>query len=152
MVTLESLYDIADSEGVDILHCTFSKTKKAACMCTGSGKHILLDRAHIETTSEEKVILAEEISHYETNAFYTVRSNVNERAARCNRLRQEAKAQQHSYARIVPPNELAAFLQKNKTASVYDTAEHFEITYECLERAINYYQTKGYAFMFGAGE
>ena len=143
MVTLENLYDIADNEGIDIIPHTFSKTKKAACMCTPIGKNILLDKSHIGTAAEEKVILSEELSHYETNAFYTIRDNLNSRTARCNRLRQEAKAQKHSYIRMIPPEELQAFTKKTKPINLYDIAEYFGVTVRFLEEAMTYYRTKG---------
>jgi len=144
MVTLGNLYDMADSEGIDIINYSFSKTKKAVCMCTPVGRNIILDKAHIETKAEEKVILAEEISHYETNAFYTIRDNMNNHTARGNRLRQEAKAQHHSYLRVLPPDELQIYIRRMKSVNVYEVAEHFDVTVESVCRAMEYYETKGY--------
>ena len=68
------MYKIAENEHIDILNYKWTNTK-ARIFELDNNYFIGLDNEQIETTNEEKEILAEELGHYYCNALYYINSD-----------------------------------------------------------------------------
>ena len=70
---LADLEDIAQREKIDIINFKMKKTKARIINYTSS--YIFMDYSKIETYTEEKCLLAEELGHYYYDAYYCLSSD-----------------------------------------------------------------------------
>lgn len=70
---LYKLYDIANRERINIYNFKMKKTK--AKIIKYQGINIFIDYSNINSYTEEKCILAEELGHYYYSAYYTINSS-----------------------------------------------------------------------------
>jgi len=147
LTKLEHVEDIAHENKLHIHNFHFSNTKKAACMKSGDYKAIALDRSAIETTAEECVLLAEEVGHYETGALYSIESTYNTPVARSNRIKFEAKAKHWAIDKLLSPDEIECGL-KMHGGNITMVAEHYQVTVDFLQDAIDYFRSCGIVFQF----
>ena len=140
MTKLDSLYEFARDNTIDIVQASLLHKKKAMCMFIKPDKVIFLNKAAIETKDEEVSILAEEIGHFETGALYMIRSTYNTPIARSNRIKYEAKAKRWAIKKCLPPQEIEKAF-KHVGSNYHAVAEHCNVTVEFLRTAIEYYKT-----------
>ena len=146
MNALEKLYDYAYEIGIDIYSERLSDTKKAVCLRFDDFKVIALDKSRIETGMEEKVILAEEIGHYETNSMYGLSEDMNTPFARANRGKAEYRAKAWRTERLLPPETIQSAIYK--CYDEYNLADYLDVPINILREAIEYWGMKGVAFDF----
>jgi hypothetical protein len=144
MNDLECLYDFADGIGITVHDFRIKGLKKAACFHTDDIRAVVLDKPRIETSSEEKCILAEEIGHYETNSLYYLNETMNAPLARENRRKAEYQAKAWRAKKILPPDDLQTAIYK--CVSIYDLSEYLNVTMTVLNEAFEYYWTQGIEF------
>ena len=106
-----------------------------------------MDKIAIDSTSEERVLLAEEIGHYETGGLYIMVSTYNMSVARSKRIRCEAKARFWSYKCLLPPDEIENAIKHEKQDD-YAIAEFCSVTVNFLREAIAYHRSCGIVFSF----
>ena len=70
MKTLEEIYEEIEKYNIPIVEVRFS-AKKAGIITNGEDTVIAVDYSKIKNKKEEKMIMAEEKAHYETNSFYS---------------------------------------------------------------------------------
>ena len=93
------MYKIAENEHIDILNYKWTNTK-ARIFELNNNYFIGLDNEQIETTNEEKEILAEELGHYYMDATYNFNSNINLVS------KQEYRAHKWAYNVLIPYEDL----------------------------------------------
>lgn len=133
MNTLEKLYDIAEKEKISINNYNW-ETFKAMIFEIDNEYSIALDRKLINSSTEEKEILAEELGHYYCNALYYIKSDTVLKS-KC-----EQRAKKWAYSILVPFQKL-----KEKIAqgfNLYDLAEYFDVDCEYMNDCINFYTGK----------
>ncbi len=72
---LIDLENIAKREKIDIINYRMKKTK--AKIINYNSSYIFMDYSKIDTYTEEKCLLAEELGHYYYSAYYTLNSDKN---------------------------------------------------------------------------
>lgn len=72
---LIDLENIAEREKIDIINFKMKKTK--AKIIEYNNTYIFMDYSKIDTYTEEKCLLAEELGHYYFSAYYTLVSDEN---------------------------------------------------------------------------
>ena len=146
MTKLDALEEYAKSIDVHIYDFHFSETKRASCVRCGSYSAVTIDRAAIETRSEERILLAEELGHYETGSLYVLDAMHNTPNAKINSSKQEAKARHWAYEICLPPSSIKRAMQF--CDDEYALAEYCDVTVEFLCKALEYYLTKGIEFTY----
>ena len=132
MTGYEKMLDMANQKNLQVYEkYNFSGTKIKGLYCDGN---IALNR-NIQTESEKKCILAEEIGHFETSCGdITDQNNVSNR-------KQELRAREWAYATIIPLSNLIK-AYKNGCRNRYEIAEYLDVTEEFLQEAIEYYKSQ----------
>lgn len=138
---LEKLYDKALESNISIYKFHVSKTKKAACLHNDGYKAIALDKPRIESAAEEKVLLAEELGHYETGSIYLIEATYNTPLARANRENGEAKARRYATKETLAPAEIQKAIDSG-CYNDYEIAEYCDVPIDFLRDAFKYYRQK----------
>ena len=142
MDALEELYDEVEKKGIEVIEEHFSDTKKGACLHSEGYSVIVLDKRRIETKAEERVILQEEYSHYETGGLYLVEATMNTAVGRINRIIAEGKARRHMIKKLIPHEELKEVCVMRRLNNE-ELAEHFGVTEGVVEAAFELYEMLG---------
>ena len=146
MTRLEKMYDELHHDDISVIDHYFSKTKKAACMRLDDSENIILNRSAIENSAEELTLLAEEHAHYEADALYPIGTDYNFPQARFNMIVAEGKARRYAINKHIPFDEMVEVFEKFVYADgldIYELAEHFDVTPEFVQQAIEYYHQRG---------
>lgn len=141
MTKLEQLYDLAYRRNICIYDFHISKTKKAACLYNNQYKAVALDKPRISNASEERVILAEEIGHYETNSLYLLEATHNTPLAQINHCKREALAKRWAIKTQLPRDTIKAGVEAGCN-NIYELADYCDVPGWFLERAVEYYKNK----------
>lgn len=112
---IRELQDIAVSQGLDIYNYKMKKNKGRII-----GKSIFLDYSRLNTSIEEKCVLAEEIGHYIYDGYYTIESSQEEID------RAEYKAMKWRCLKCIPPEALINCFNKG-IKTLFDIAEELEV-------------------------
>ncbi len=101
------MYQIAEKEHIDIVNYKWTNTK-ARIFELNNNYYIGLDDNQINTSIEEKEVLAEELGHYYYDATYKFDSDLNLIG------KQEYRAKKWAYYALVPFENLkSAILKRN---------------------------------------
>lgn len=103
---LNKLYDIAEREHIDVIN--FKMKNKAIIGNYQGASMIGLNYSKIDTYSEEKCLLAEELGHYYYSSYYTLMSDQNFID------KQEYRANKWSYLVLIPYKDLKSAILKRK--------------------------------------
>ena len=134
---LIDLENIAQREKIDVINFKMRKNKARIINCNKS--YIFMDYSEINTYTEEKCLLAEELGHYYYSAYYTLSSDKNFID------KQEYKALKwKSLACVSPKSILRCF--KNGICNLSDIAEELQVEPNMVEFAYNYYRENGQLF------
>lgn len=128
MNTYEKLVEQCENEGIKIIEKTFKSNAKGLI----KGNKIGISK-NIDTVSEKRCVLAEEMGHY-----YTTTGNILDQSTLENR-KQEHKARKWGYNKLIgTQNIIKAFEYgcKNK----HEIAEYLDVTVEFLEDSIECYK------------
>lgn len=132
MNTLD-LYRIVDKEKINIEDFNWSNVK-ARIFEIDSKYYIALDNKQIDTSIEEKEILAEEIGHYFCNALYYINSS-KELKDKC-----ELRAKKWAYSVLVPLQKLKEKLTQG--FDLYELADYFDVDVKYMIDCIDFYAEK----------
>ena len=129
-MTIEQLYEIADSRNIIIKDFPMQKLRAVAL----SGGWIAIDRRKCASDTEYKCVLAHEIGHCATDSFYTVHTSVpvkelNERQA--NRFAAEL---------LVPFSKLLHAIHERGMSIVRTLAIAFDVTIEFMQMVLDLYE------------
>ncbi|WP_313413218.1 ImmA/IrrE family metallo-endopeptidase [Sedimentibacter sp.] len=130
MIAYEELLQEAEDNNIEVIEFTFRGTNKGMY-----ADGVIAIRRDIETVIEKKCILCEELEHaYTTVGDITGLETIQNR-------KQEQIARNRSFERLIP---LKSIIKASFTycTSLYELAEHLDVTEEFLKEAIEYYQSK----------
>lgn len=127
-MTLLELYKRAEEENVQV---DGFKMREITSVSFPDG-WIAIDYTKIKSPIHEKELLAHELGHYETGAFYNVATPLLTRS-KC-----ESKAQRKAISILVPEDEFWAAIDKG-CEEYWELAEHFNVSYEFIIKAMEYY-------------
>ncbi|MCI9245625.1 MAG: ImmA/IrrE family metallo-endopeptidase [Clostridia bacterium] len=132
MNTLD-LYGIVDKEKINIEDFNWSSAK-ARIFEIDNKYYIALDNKQIDTSIEEKEILAEELGHYFCNALYYINSS-KELKDKC-----ELRAKKWAYSVLVPLQKLQEKITQG--FNLYDLADYFNVDIKYMIDCLDFYAEK----------
>ena len=132
MNTLD-LYRIVDKEKINIEEFKWSNVK-ARIFEIDNKYYIALDNNQIDTSIEEKEILAEELGHYFCNALYYINSG-KELKDKC-----ELRAKKWAYSVLVPLQKLQEKIAQG--FNLYELADYFDVDIQYMINCIDFYTEK----------
>ena len=130
-MTNTELYTFADGRNILTIDGRLTKTQSLSLMDGAKNCAIVMDSSKIPTSAEEKVILAHEVGHCETGAFYD--ENSLELRSRC-----EYRADKWAVKMLIPKDSLSQALKSGITRT-WELAEHFGVTEEFILKACRLY-------------
>ena len=108
------------------------------CILLEEQKIIVLNKANIHSKTEEKEVLAEELSHHELGALYSINNNYNKLSERLVRSKQEARAKKMAIRKLVPLSQIIKYLEKGDL-NLAELAEELDLSEKFLQTAIEIY-------------
>ncbi len=112
MTKLESLYNVAEQDGIAI--CEYPLPNNVSVSVRIDGEcYIGLDKSKIETTAQETVHLAHELGHCETLSFYNPYSPLDQRGWN------EYRADRWAIENLCPPNQFRIAYRSGAFTSVF---------------------------------
>ncbi len=130
-MTNTELYTFADGRNILTIDGRLTKTQSLSLMDGAKNCAIVMDSSKIPTSAEEKVILAHEVGHCETGAFYD--ENSLELRSRC-----EYRADKWAVKMLIPKDSLSQAFKSGITRT-WELAEHFGVTEEFILKACRLY-------------
>ncbi len=137
MKKLEDLYSYAENKNIKIKNFTDKEMQlNGSCLYDAKKCNIYLNTA-IETETEKKCILAEEIGHYETGI---IKTNLNDNDEQSYLLRSinEFRAKKWVVSKLIPFDKFKRFLGTN--CSKFEVANELGVTEEILDIACFVYE------------
>lgn len=128
MKTYDHLCEECRSEGIELL--------EADITCKGLyGDNLIAISTRIDTTTEKKCILAEEIGHHMTTYGVILDQN------NTNNVKQELRARGWAFEKLIP---LRHFIQafEHRCLHRQDLLDYLDVTDEFLDEALTYYKRK----------
>lgn len=132
---LKKLYDIADKENITIID--FKMKNKAIIGKVDKKYCIGLNYQKIGDSREEKELLAEELGHYYYDVFYNSYSDIS------TIKQKEYRANKWKCTVLVSINELKEAFKKGLN-SLYEIADHLNLSESTVQFAYNYYKENSY--------
>ncbi len=126
----DDLHRLAQAKGAQIDYAPLQQTK-ALALKLDNRFFIGIDYAVPENSARERLILAHELGHIETDAFYGIRAPESVRAAA------EVQAERWAVRYLVPKEAFTALLKQG--LSQWELAEHFNVTEAFIQKAYHLY-------------
>lgn len=137
MINLNNLYTLTEKENIKVKKEKFKEFEaNGLCLYNTRKCNIYLNK-NIETETEEKCVLAEEIGHYKTGIDFNLLST-DEKYNEITRSINEFRAKKWAVNELIPFSTFKSFLGTNK--SKLDIANELEVTEELVELACNIYE------------
>lgn len=131
------LYSLAETEGVTVDFINIPNTKAMVLKLYGK-TFLAIDKAVRADSAEERVLLAHELGHIQTDSCYGLHSPLTLRKF-C-----EKKADRWAINTLVPLDALVD-AYKNGNETVQSLAEIFGVTEDFMEKALEFYCSKTYS-------
>lgn len=132
---LNKLYDVAEKENIPVID--FRMKNKAIICKTNKRICIGLNYEKINSVTEEKELLAEELGHYYCNAFYNSNSDFSTIS------KKEYRANKWKCTVLVSVNDFIDAFKKG-LKNVYEIAEYLNLSENTVIFAYNYYKENSY--------
>lgn len=132
-MTLTELYNLAESERVDVAAFSLGKREALSTMDSDGQCYIAIDPHKISSTADEKTKLAHELGHCATGAFYNVYSPLG------SRQRHENRADKWVIKKLIPEDELEEAVADGYT-EIWELAEYFCVTEDFMRKAVSLYK------------
>ena len=126
-MNLNELYTIADRNEIDVFHYPLQPLNSMA-----TRKYIAIDADQITSTVHEKELLAHELGHCETGAFYTGTSPLELRSQK------EYKADKWAITKLIPFDELK-YAMENSIDTIKELADYFDVSERFVIKALAFY-------------
>ncbi len=130
MTAYEELLQEAEDNNIEVIEFTFRGNNKGMY-----ADRTIAIRKDIDTTTERKCVLREEIDHH-----YVSVGNITDLKNVCNR-KQERLSRKMTYDKLVPLKSIVKASFECCT-SLYELADYLDVTEEFLKDALIYYQSK----------
>lgn len=132
MTALQECYRIAEQENIAVDHFALSKRASLSIMEDDGTCFIAIDPSRIIDEAAERTILAHELGHCITGAFYNRYSNYD-----C-RKHHENRADKWAIKKLISAGALDTAISEGYT-ELWELAEHFGVTEEFIRKAVCYY-------------
>lgn len=132
-MNLKELYTLLEQKGI-ATHTIDCPLSKAISLNFNGTKFIGMDPSVLKNEYDERLVLAHEVGHALTDAYYTKRDNPVFVA------RMENRANKKTVEMLVPKNKLDAVLDEHST--VYDLSQYFSVPEEIIKKAFWLYYKK----------
>lgn len=132
-MTVNELYVLCAREGIET-HSVKCPKAEAISMEIEGTKYIGIDRGVFKSEYRERLVLAHEMAHALTDAYYSDLDNP------VNVKRMEWRANKKAVEMLIPREELIEFLDENTT--VWDVSERFDVPVEMVKKAMWIYFKK----------
>lgn len=129
-MTYEGLLCIADHEDIEVIEFNFQGGIKGLY-----DNNYIGIRKNIETYTEKKCLLAEELGHH-----YTTTGNILNLES-IQSQKQELRARRWGYEKLLPLKSLIKASFEGCT-NLFELAEYLDVTEDFLKASLEYYQTK----------
>ncbi len=126
---LEKLYEIAESENIDIYAAALPLAQSMSLMDDDLNCYIGIDYDQIHTSAEEKRKLAHEIGHCVKGAFYNRYSKLDLIS------KHEYSADKWACETLLPKTEMQTAFE-NGYVEVWQLAEYFDVPEELVKKAL----------------
>lgn len=133
MLDLIGLYDMADDNDVIIDGYPMRNMVSFSLMDLDGDCYVAVNPLKLESTQQEKIVLAHELGHCMTGSFY------NEYSKYDIRKRHENKADKWSITHLVPEPELNEAVSAGFTEP-WQLAEYFDVPEDYIRRACHWYR------------
>ncbi len=133
-ISNNDLHRLARQKGAQIDYA-FMPAAQAVAVKYQDRFYIGLDYSVPENSAAERLMLAHELGHIQTNAFYGLR------APEAVRVYAEAEAERWAVKYLVPKKALTAALKQG--LNEWELAEHFNVTPDFIRRAYQLYFEDG---------
>lgn len=132
MMDLSKLYQIADTEGIEV-DCFEMRKREAFSLMDGDGQcYIAIDPFRLRSAEDERLKLAHELGHCMTGSFYNVHATVD------SRQRHENRADKWAITHLIPVDDLDQAIAEGCT-EIWDLADRFGVTEAFMKKAVCYY-------------
>ena len=133
MTELLELYNLADEHGIPVYWFDLNTAESLSCRLGDGNNAIAMNPWSMTTIADEKVKLAHELGHCETDSFYNRYSPFDIRA------QHENRADRWAIKKLIPKDELRAAVACGYT-NVWELSEIFNVTENFMKKAIEYYE------------
>lgn len=132
---LNDLENLAERENIKVTN--FKMKKKKSRIVNYGSPCIFMDYSRIDSQTEEKCILAEELGHYYYDAYYNIDSD------QILIDKQEFRANKWAFKQLISPSKIKNLLSKGINTK-YEIAEELGVTENLLCLAYQYYTENNY--------
>lgn len=132
---LNDLENLAERENIKVTN--FKMKKKKSRIVNYGSPCIFMDYSRIDSQTEEKCILAEELGHYYYDAYYNIDSD------QILIDKQEFRANKWAFKQLISPSKIKNLLSKGINTK-YEIAEELGVTEDLLCLAYQYYTENNY--------
>ena len=138
-MTLESLYKIADENGIPVFPFPLGDMEAASVMTLDGRSCIGIDPDRLISRQDEKVKLAHELGHAIQGAYYN-------QFATCDVwMKQENKANRWAYQHLVKEKDLREAV-KNGSTEVWELAELFDVPPDVMAKICHWHKFHNFDF------
>lgn len=137
MKSLYDLYSIAEADSIKVDCFRLNLCQSVSIQDESGNCYIGIDPMQLTSTADEKVRLAHELGHCETGSFYCKNTLLDIKE------KHEQKANRWAVKKLVPKADLT-FLLKGGLER-WEIAEHFNVTEQFINLAIQMYYEYGIA-------
>ena len=129
---LQSLYDLAQQENIEVLPFPVPKNGSMSVMTPEGSCYIGMDESVRDGAVRERVHLAHELGHCITGSFYNIHAAID------HRRRHENRADKWAVRRLIPVEQLDDAVAEGCT-ELWELAEHFGVTESFIKKAVCLY-------------
>ena len=132
---LNDLENLAERENIKVTN--FKMKKKKSRIVNYGFPCIFMDYSRIDSQTEEKCLLAEELGHYYYDAYYNIDSD------QTLIDKQEFRANKWAFKQLISPSKIKNLISKGINTK-YEIAEELGVTEDLLCLAYQYYTENNY--------
>ncbi len=132
-MNVNELYALAAQKGIET-HSVKCPHSKAISLEIDDSKFIGMDRSVFKSEYTERLVLAHELGHALTNAYYSNLDNP------IHIKRMEHRATKKTVEMLVPKKELSQKLHEEVT--VFELSQHFDVPEDLIKKALWIYYRK----------
>ena len=111
-------------------------------------KYIILDEGKFESSAERTCIMAEELGLHMTGGTIFLDSEYNDPRYRMNIIKAKGQAKAWGINAMLTATEIQEAIDRFFCYGAYEMAEHLGITLEQLDRAVDYFMSWGFVFVY----
>lgn len=132
-MNLAELYNTADRNNIKVDCFRLNNQPCLSVQDNNYNCYIAVDPVKLKSEKQERELLAHELGHCMTGAFYTCSSPLQVRG------QMEWRATLWAIKKLIPKDELQKAV-KNGIIELWELAERFEVSEDIMQKAVEYYK------------